>query len=158
MLLRQQMRPSVKSFLVVLHLASAIVLGSSRTPPLEYHAQAMLLKCRLQVSQFGHRAPVQLDGSITIPTIGTLDVEGELLSRRERIQAAFTAKLPTVYASDVRADTYRRARRRLGDRRTICSDLGIGRCCSTWRATLLEDDGRQAIASAGDTVVHNERR
>lgn len=106
MLLRQQLHPSVKSFLVVLHLASAIVLGSSWTAAAsEYRLRAgdVIEVSVAGLPQFGHRAPVQLDGSITIPTIGTLDVEGELLSDvRERIQAAFTGKLLTVYASDGR--------------------------------------------------------
>ena len=136
----------MKSFLVVLHLASAIVLGSSWTAAAsEYRLRAGDV---IEVSVAG--LPSSSPRASTTrwqhhnSTIGTLDVEGELLSDvRERIQAAFTGKLLTVYASGwPRADTYCRARRRLGDRRTICSDLGIGRCCSTRRATLpTEDDG-----------------
>lgn len=108
MVLRHRPRTSFKLFGLAARTAIALALGLSWSAASEYrlHAGDVIEVSLAGLPQFGQRAPVQLDGSITIPTIGTLDVEGVTLANvRELIQAAYTSRLLTLYASDGREFT-----------------------------------------------------
>nr|PZN85938.1 MAG: hypothetical protein DIU57_05610 [Pseudomonadota bacterium] len=145
----------VKSIVASVQIAIALVFGSTwAAAASEYRLRAgdVIEVSVAGLPQFSHRAPVQLDGSITIPTIGTLDVEGELLKDvRERIQAAFAGKLLTVYASDGRELT------RTVEREDVSAT--VAQYAPIWVSGDVVRSGeqrfqprmtvRQAIASAG---------
>lgn len=134
--------------------ATAATFGSSLSAAADYRVRAgdVIEVSVAGLPQFGHRASVQLDGSITIPTIGTLDVEGEMLADiRERIQAGFTGRLLTLYASDGRELT------RTVEREDVSAT--IAQYAPIWVSGDVARAGqqtfqprmtvRQAIASAG---------
>lgn len=140
-------------------IAAALTLGLSCSAAADYRLRAgdVIEVSVAGLPQLGQRAPVQLDGSITIPTIGTLDVEGATLAEvRNRIQAAFTGRLLTVYASDGRELT------RTVDREDV--SVAIPQYAPIWVSGDVVRSGeqtfqprmtvRQAIASAGGLRSH----
>ncbi len=152
------LRPRPRTFFKLLGLAArtavALALGLSWLEASEYrlHAGDVIEVSLAGLPQFGQRAPVQLDGSITIPTIGTLDVEGVTLANvRELIQAAYTSRLLTLYASDGRELT------RTVEREDVSA--AIVQYAPIWVSGDVVQTGehrfqprmtvRQAIASAG---------
>jgi polysaccharide export outer membrane protein len=154
MALRHRLRVSFKLLGRIACTATLLTLELSWSAAAEYrlHAGDVIEVTIAGLPQFGQRTPVQLDGSITIPTIGALDVEGATLANiRDRIQDAFTSRLLTLYAADGREFT------RTVEREDVSA--AIVQYAPVWVSGDVVRSGelpfqprmtvRQAIASAG---------
>ena len=98
-------RPCIRSLALQTCVAAVLTLGMSPSDAADYRLRAgdVVEISVAGLPQFGLRAPIQLDGTITIPTIGSQKVEGATLSEvRDRIQVAFTSRILTLYTSDGR--------------------------------------------------------
>lgn len=147
-------RHRIKPFGLAALTVAALALGSLSAASSEYRLRAgdVIEVSVAGLPQFGQRAPVQLDGTITIPPIGSLEVQGQTLGEvRDRIQIAFTSRILTLYASDGRELT------RAVEREEVAA--AIVQYAPIWVAGDVVRSGeqtfhprmtvRQAIASAG---------
>lgn len=154
MVLPRQLSTCFKRIGLPVGIAAALTFGLSWSAAADYrlHAGDVIEIAVAGLPQLGQRAPVQLDGSIAIPGIGTLDVEGMTLADvRERIRSAFTSRLLTVYTSDGRELT------RTVEREDVSA--AIAQYAPIWVSGDVVKSGeqtfqprmtvRQAIASAG---------
>ncbi len=84
-------------------LAAALVLSVSRAAAEEYRLQPgdVIEISVMGLPQLSQRAPVQLDGTISVPLIGPMAVEGSTIKEvRDWIQTAFASRLLTLQAPD----------------------------------------------------------
>lgn len=135
-------------------LAAMLLLGLSSPAVADYRLQAgdVIEISVVGLPELHQQLTVQMDGSIAIPRVGTLEVEGTSLgAARSSIQSAFASRLFTLSAPDGREVM------RTVERHDVA--VGISRYRPIWVSGDVVQPGekpfqprmtvRQAIASAG---------
>jgi polysaccharide export outer membrane protein len=94
---------SLMAAVICMCVVLLFTLEASRAAATEYRLQAgdVIEISVIGLPQLSQRAPVQLDGTITVPLVGTLAVEGTTIAdARNWIQSAFASRLLQLHGQD----------------------------------------------------------